>query len=190
MFRAASQALRRLSRRCFPPVARCYAAVLAWRGRPEEAERVLARAAACAPRSFAAQLAWGRALLALGRENEARAAFRRCCGMSAARFLRRSELPAALREVVAMECVLDRAEDRPAPPRPSAAPFAGNTGLSLRAAVEPPPPGTDFASRSEALRFQGLPPIDKTAAKDVDWDDLLRKLARPPADGPEGPSGD
>ncbi|HYC77747.1 MAG TPA: hypothetical protein VEI02_08985 [Planctomycetota bacterium] len=162
------------------PLARRRAQWLLWCGRPDDAGRVLARAAAAAPSSFSAQHAFGRVLLALGRDAEAREAFRRCYRLSSARFLR-LDLPAGFREVTAMECEL-------APVGvavPGRAPATGDAVGACFAAPpdDPPPPRSDFASGAEARRFQGLEPLAITAAKDVDWDDLLDRLARPPRSG-------
>ena len=181
--------LAAFSARLAAPVARLYAHWLSVTGRVEAAERVLRRAAENRAGSFATAIAHAKVLLALGRENDARSALRRACRIAPDRFLRRRDLPAALREVVAVECIL---ADKPASERaryfpaetPSRAPasFLGRVGTN-----DPPPTGSDFTTGTEARRFQGMDPLDKTSAKDVDWDDLLHRLARPAQPG--GPRG-
>jgi tetratricopeptide (TPR) repeat protein len=154
------------------PTARAKAGFLAWTGRPEEAEIVLREAAAGARESFAAHVAHGRALLALGREADALEAFGRARRIAPLRFLRRREIPPALREIAAVSC---------------AAPALGPE--PKREAKTPKPPdvdGSEGSSRAprrsdaEARRFQALGPLDMTSAKNVDWDDLLSKLADAP----------
>jgi tetratricopeptide (TPR) repeat protein len=168
---------------------RWYAAWLEFAGRTEEAEAVLRRAAADRPESFSAALAHGRSLLALGRDAEAREALRRACRLDRSRFLRRRDLPAVWREVIAVEC----AAALPEGPDPRGGPFEiepateALRGFSPAAVEDPPPPGSDFVSGAEARRFQGLAALDKTTAKDVDWDVLLDRLAR--SAQPGGPRG-
>jgi hypothetical protein len=167
------------------PWVRAAAAWRGWTGRHEEAEQSLRRLAERLPQSFGAQLAWGRSLLALGRDAEARDALRRACRISPVRFLRQN-LPASLREVVAVECVLNESaligcRRSPTPVEPAPAPCGARVG------GDPAPAGSDFVDGDEARRFQAMGPLGKTAAKDVDWDDLLDRLARPPRSG--GPRG-
>lgn len=173
--------VRRWLERCVAaPWARARAAWAAFAGRPEAAERSLRRAADAAPRSFGVQIAWGRLLLALGRDAEARVAFRRACRLAPARFLRQN-LPASLREVVVLEC--EAAEPDRGGSKAATAPETAASACAPHAAAEPPPPRSDFVDAAEARRFQSMGPLGKTAAKNVDWDDLLDRLARPPTSG-------
>src|ERR1051325_7719208 len=77
------------------------------RGRNEEAERRLRRAVDICPGSFRFQLAYARALLALGREDEAFAAFRTCYWLNERRF-ERLRLPPRCRERVVIGIELPR----------------------------------------------------------------------------------
>ena len=171
------------------PAMRIYAFWLALTGRVEAAERVLRRASEARRGSFATAVAHAKVLLSLGRENEARSALRRACRIDPDRFLRRRDLPAALREIVAVENILTdkstagRAASFPAEPAPRMPAIV----LARIGTNDPPPSGSDFTTGTEARRFQSMEPLDKTSAKDVDWDDLLHRLARPAQPG--GPRG-
>lgn len=178
-----------LSARIAAPVVRLYAYWLAFTGRVEAAERMLRRAAEIRAGSFATAIAHAKVLLALGRESDARSALRRACRLAPDRFLRRRDVPAALRELIAVECIL---ADKPAAERAryfpaEAPPLAPSAILGRTSASDPPPAGSDFTTGTEARRFQGMDPLDKTSAKDVDWDALLHRLARPAQPG--GPRG-
>lgn len=145
-----------------------------FRDRPARAEHLLREAALLAERSFRVHVAWGCALVRLGRLDEARAVLSRARELSPARFLR-EDLPLRLREDLAVGHAL-----------------AGVDAPRLRGKhvrpKDPAPARSDFSDGSEWRRLRGLPAISRQDLDRVDLDDLLGRLSPPEVPGHRGDS--
>lgn len=145
-----------------------------FRDRPGRAESLLRDAATLADRSFRVHVAWGCALVRLGRLDDARVVLSRARELSPSRFLR-EDLPLRLREDLAVGHALMGVDA----PRVR--------GKHVRA-KDPAPARSDFADGSEWRRLRGLPAISSEDIEKVDLDDLLGRLLPPEVPGHRGDS--
>ena len=145
-----------------------------FRDRPGRAESLLRDAATLADRSFRVHVAWGCALVRLGRLDDARVVLSRARELSPSRFLR-EDLPLRLREDLAVGHALMGVDA----PRVR--------GKHVRA-KDPSPARSDFADGSEWRRLRGLPAMSSEDIEKVDLDDLLGRLLPPEVPGHRGDS--
>lgn len=164
-------------------------------GRTTAAEAVLRRIVHLRPASFRAHFLLGRVAFDDDRQGEAIQELAICHRLDPDRFLRQS-LPAVLVDEVTTRSLafpdsplfdVPPAEAGPLPQEwddllAPESPFDLSV-LDGSYDVHAAPPGTDFGSAEEFLRFRDLPPISSEQVVDVDLDALMTRLVEDPHPG-------